>query len=303
MKTIFSLEDVSKTFRSGFFRRPVSVLEKICLTVSEGEAVGFIGHNGAGKSSTIRLMLGLQMPTSGKVEIRGTVAVDPLARRGVAYLPEIPLIYDYLTPRELLTMSLRLHRYEGNCPRQVGLWLERMRVAHVADKRVKGFSKGMCQRVALAMALCSEPKALVLDEPLSGLDPIGRRDVVDILEEYRQHGNTLFFSSHVLSDVERLADRFIFIHQGQIRASHSVDSVLRAASDSYEVIVCATTPPEGFASVGRSLWRSQVNSCDLAEAISKARAQGALLHSVRSASNIEQLYLRLVGEATDGVKG
>lgn len=298
MTMVFSLEQVSKIYRAGFWRRSIKVLENINLSVAEGETVGFIGHNGAGKSSTIRLMLGLQLPTTGSALIGGKPAADPGARIGIAYLPEVPLLYDYMTPRELLQMSLHLHGYEGSNAVQVKTWLERMRVATVADKRVRGFSKGMSQRVALAMALCSKPRVLVLDEPLSGLDPIGRREVVDILEEYRQQGNTLFFSSHVLSDVERLADRFVFIHQGRIRASHSVDSVLRAASNFYEVTVCADSVVAGFEPVGRSLWRKSVASDDLATTISRVRTSGVLLHSVRSASNIEEIYLKLVGEAS-----
>jgi len=291
---IFSVSNVTKEYRTGFWGRRTRVLQNVDLIVAEGEAVGFIGHNGAGKSSTIRLMLGLQAPTSGTVMIRGRPANDPLARVGVSYLPEIPLLYDYLTPGELLRMALHFHNFQGDCEQQIKVWLDRMRIQEVANKRVKGFSKGMSQRVALAMALCAEPSVLVLDEPLSGLDPVGRREVVEILEEYRQKGGTLFFSSHVLSDVERLADRFVFIHQGKIGASYSVDSVLKASANSYELTVCTDAPPAGYERIGRNLWRRQVSSESLAESISQILDCGGLLHSVRSSSNLEDLYLGLM---------
>lgn len=298
MKPVFfQLQQVSKTFRKGFFGRKYQALDAIDFSIFAGEAVGFVGHNGAGKSSTIRIMLGLQPPTAGSAQIRGEPATSPSARKGVAYVSEVPLVYDHLTPNELLSMSLSFHGYGGNVISQREYWLERMRLSEVADKRVRGFSKGMTQRVALAMALCADPEALVLDEPLSGLDPIGRREVVDVLEEFRQAGKTLFFSSHVLSDVERLADRFLFIHRGHLKASIEVDSVLRLASNSYEVIVLSDSVLEGYERIGRNQWRQEVEGEAVPEIISAAVASGASLYSVRSALGLEKLYMRLTDEA------
>lgn len=294
---IFSLHSVGKTYVTGLRRRSSCVLENINLEILKGEAVGFIGHNGAGKSSTIRIMLGLQRPSVGQAFIRGVDAAFPSARRGVSYLPETTLIYDHMSPAELLLMALRLYGYTGDEQKRIGYWLERLRIGHVANKRVRSFSKGMAQRVALAMALCTEPEVLVLDEPLSGLDPIGRREIVDILDEYRQSGNTLFFSSHVLSDVERLADRFIFIHQGRIRATHSVSSILHAAADRYEVVSYCEESLEAYESAGRNLWRTTVDVSELSVCLEALKNKGALLHSVKSAASVEQVYLRLVGEA------
>lgn len=295
----FELQQVDKIYRKGFSRKAFQALSQIELTVDAGETVGFIGHNGAGKSSTIRIMLGLQKPTQGAALIRGVPATSHLARKGIAYVPEVPLIYDHLTPNELLSMSLRLHGYSGNADRQRKEWLERLGLSRVADKRVRGFSKGMVQRTALAMALCTDPEALVLDEPLSGLDPLGRREVVEVLDECRHDGKTIFFSSHVLSDVERLADRFVFIHQGGIRGGLGIDAVLQAAADNYEVIIYSAEGLPEYLPAGRGLWRRTVSTDELPNAIDTVRSTGAMLHSVRSAANLEQLYVRLVEEAGD----
>lgn len=293
---VFSLRGVSKSYKKGFWGKKASVLHDINLEIFRGESVGFIGHNGAGKSSTIRLMLGLQQPTSGVVEINGFVPNNQAVLAGVGYLPESPLLYDYLTPRELLRMAMGLHGLKQD-ESGIGYWLDRFRVNHVADRVIKGFSKGMGQRVALAMVMCIKPKVLVLDEPLSGLDPIGRKEVVDVLEEYRQAGNTLFFSSHVLSDVERLADRFVFIYQGQVKANYGVSQVLEAASDCYEVTVYSEDSLASYEKTGRNLWRTRIKVTDLPEELGRLDGKRQVLHSVRSAMNIEGLYLELIGEA------
>ncbi|WP_052190589.1 ABC transporter ATP-binding protein [Chitinibacter sp. ZOR0017] len=213
------LDFICKTYSKGLTGK-VKALDQINLNIEHGEAFGFIGANGAGKSTTIKIITGALRANSGKATIDGCDASSPKARVGLGYVPESPYLYDYLTPLEILRMGIKAHNskldshsIEVNCKR----WLEKFEIAHVANKTIRSFSKGMIQRTALAHALAINPKLLILDEPLSGLDPLGRQLVINCLAEYKATGGTLFFSSHVLHDVERLADRFALIHQGQIK--------------------------------------------------------------------------------------
>src|SRR3989338_2558751 len=222
MNPAIMIRRLSKTYATGWHRSSVVAVSDISLEVGRGEAFGFIGPNGAGKSTTIRILMGLSVPSDGAAELFGTNVRDPKARLGIGYVPESPYLYDYMTPREILDMSLRMHRHRpDDRARHIGAWLERLGLSAVMNSSIRSFSKGMLQRVAIAQALVIQPRLLVLDEPLSGLDPIGRMDVVELLAEYKRDGGTLFFTSHVLHDVERLADRFGLIHKGSLRSVRS----------------------------------------------------------------------------------
>ncbi len=206
---------VSKTFNKK--RKQIHALRNVSFSIGEGEVFGFVGPNGAGKSTTIKIMLDVINDYEGDVTIYGTSARHADSRRGVAYLPEAPALYEQFTPLELLKMALRMYGIKRSDEDAWCLqWLERFSVAHNAKRRIRQLSKGNVQRVALAHALVVSPKLLVLDEPLSGLDPLGRKDVIDILLEYKNKGGAIFFTSHVLHDVERLADRFGFINNGEL---------------------------------------------------------------------------------------
>jgi len=219
MTHAIDIRDLRKTYPRNWAAPPFEALKGISLTIEEGEVFGFIGPNGAGKSTAIKILTGVMSPTVGSAALFGVDVTRPEARRGLGYVPENPSLPDYLNPLEILSMGLALHGRKPVNPRAHCLhWLERFGLADAANKVVRGFSKGMAQRTALAHAMAVEPRLLILDEPLSGLDPIGRRDVVDILSEYRSKGGTIFLTSHVLHDVERLADRFGLIHKGELRA-------------------------------------------------------------------------------------
>ncbi len=296
-ESIVSLQRVCKEYRANWSRNVKTALADINLDIAHGESVGFIGHNGAGKSTTIRIMLGLQRPTTGAVRLRGLDVTDPDSRRRVSYLPENPLLYDYLTPLELLEMGARMHGLvvpdlRGHCLS----WLDRFGIAAVAKKPIKTFSKGMMQRTALAHALSCEPEFLILDEPLSGLDPIGRREVVEILEDFRGSGRTLFFSSHVLFDVERLADRFVFIHEGRIRAVGSPDELLSASAASYEVLIEGRSGLDGFSMISARLWSRTVSEAALPELLREIANTGGecKLHSLHNVNSLEKAYLKFV---------
>lgn len=294
------LDRVTKTYVVGWRRSSIDAIKDVSLSIGYGESVGFIGHNGAGKSSSIRIALGLQLPTSGTVRLQGKDPRDATSRKRVSYVPENPLLYDYLRPIELLRMAARLHGVAPNIlERQCNDWLEIFGVGSVGNKRIRELSKGMAQRVALAQSLVTDPDILILDEPLSGLDPIGRREVVDILMNYRHSGKTLLFSSHVLNDVELLADRFAFIHKGTIRTIGSPDTILGVEDESYELIVESRGPLEGFEPAGSGQLRASVSREHLMPLLMKVSGTGARVLQVRTMNTLENAYLRFVALANE----
>ncbi|MBL8398828.1 MAG: ABC transporter ATP-binding protein [Candidatus Accumulibacter sp.] len=291
-----SIDDLRKSYRKAWRAQPVMALRGVTLNVEPGEAFGFIGANGAGKTTTIKILMGLIQATQGQATLFGTPVGDPAARLRLGYVPENPYLYDYLTPLEILHMSLRLHRLrvpsvDAHCRH----WLERLGLGAVAGKPLRSFSKGMTQRVALAQALSIEPRLLILDEPLSGLDPLGRRDVVEILSEYKRAGGTLFLTSHVLHDVERLADRFGLIHEGVLRA---VRSPADLTGDQEQVLVRTFGPVavagmrEDFA--GR--WVGEVSRSALWPHLEQLRAAGHVLLEIRPSLSLEVAFIRAVGQ-------
>jgi ABC-2 type transport system ATP-binding protein len=208
--------------------RQVEAVRGISFEVHRNEIFGFLGPNGAGKTTTIKMLLGLIFPTRGSAEINGRAPSDPRARRNLGFLPENPYLYQYLTALELMDL----------CGRLVGMGpverrkrshelVERVGLAHAADRAVRKYSKGMMQRLGLAQALLGDPEVLILDEPMTGLDPIGRKEVRDLLLEEKQRGRTLMFSSHILSDVEMLCDRVAIVHRGELAAYGRLGELLR----------------------------------------------------------------------------
>lgn len=297
---IIHLDSVSKRYRRGWFGATFNAIENVGFSIGRGESVGFIGHNGAGKSTAIRIIMGLQTPTSGSVLLQGLPPQVPESRRGVAYVPENPLLYDHLSPNELVRLTTLSHGITSDeSTVRAKKWLERLGLAHVADKRVRQFSKGMVQRTTLAMALAVEPRFLILDEPLSGLDPTGRREVVEILSEYRRKGGGLLFSSHVLTDVEVLADRFLFIHKGRIRLTGTPGALLQGNEDSYEIIIESNgVPPDGFSLLYGHQFRREVGALELESHIAGLRALERIrLIAIRSCNTLESAYFRFFEEA------
>ncbi|MCX7149144.1 MAG: ABC transporter ATP-binding protein [Rhodocyclales bacterium] len=295
MTTAINVCELKKDYRKGWRGTTVSALRGVSLCVDQGESFGFVGPNGAGKSTTIKILVGLAEASAGTAEIFGVPVHKAEARMGVGYVPENPYLYDYLTPLEILTMSLRLHQVQvPDIKSQCALWLERLGLAQVANRPIRTFSKGMTQRVAIAQALCIKPRLLVLDEPLSGLDPIGRRDVVDILAEYKQAGGTLFFTSHVLHDVERLADRFGLIHQGELRAVRS-PAELAGEEDSLSVRSLGGKPVEGMRNDSAGRWVGEVARSGLWALLAALRDADHVVLEVRPALSLENAFMRAIG--------
>ncbi|MBK7396785.1 MAG: ABC transporter ATP-binding protein [Myxococcales bacterium] len=211
------VNEFHKTYEVGFLRKKVQAVRGVSFEVNAGEIVGLIGPNGSGKTTTIKCLMGLSAPTAGSLEIRGVRTSEPAARERVGFLPENPYVYPYLTPREFVDLCARLSSVPAaERPARTAEVIERVGITYAADRPVGRLSKGMLQRTGLAAALVADPELLVLDEPMSGLDPLGRREVRDLVFEERRRGRTVLFSSHVLSDVEALCDRVVILHKGRV---------------------------------------------------------------------------------------
>lgn len=292
---VLEISELEKIYAKGVLRQQVKAVCGISLQVDQGEAFGFVGPNGAGKSSTIRILMGLARPTAGTVKLFGLDAMRPEARRGVGYVPENPCLYDYLSPLEILQMSLRLHRTEVDSPvKRASEWLDRFGLTSVSSSPIRSFSKGMTQRVALAQAMCISPRLLILDEPLSGLDPIGRREVVELLAEYKANGGTLFFTSHVLHDVERLADRFGLIHEGRLRAVRSPNELV-GAEDIVLLRSQGHSPLAGWRAESSGQWVAEIPRVELWQRLDQLRANGHTLIEVKPTMTLESAFMHAVG--------
>lgn len=296
MTTAIDIRELRKTYPRTWAAPAFEALKGISLTVEEGEVFGFIGPNGAGKSTTIKMLTGVSLPTAGKATLFGLDVTRPESRRGLGYVPENPSLPDYLNPLEILSMGLALHRRKpANARQHCMRWLDRFGLADVAGKVVRGFSKGMAQRTALAHAMVVEPKLLVLDEPLSGLDPIGRRDVIDILAEYRKQGGTIFLTSHVLHDVERLADRFGLIHKGELRAVRTPGEL---AGEDERVLVRSqgSEAVPGMSAEPGGRWVIEVARPRLWETLGALEKAGHILIEIKPTLSLETAFLRVVQE-------
>lgn len=207
------ITDMSKTFGSG--RKRNQVLRNLSLTIAQGEVFGFLGPNGAGKSTTIKLLLRFLKPDCGSLHIMDHTLGQDEFRHQIGYLSEFPFFYDHLTARETLLLSGRLSGMtRKTIDQRILMLLERMNLTGAADRRVAGFSKGMKQRLGMANALVYDPAVLIFDEPMSGLDPVGRHQIKGLIAELKEQGKTIFFSSHILSDIEALCDRIGIINKG-----------------------------------------------------------------------------------------
>lgn len=220
---VVSVRDFHKTFHVGFFRRKVEAVRGISFEVHRGETFGLLGPNGAGKTSTLKNLLRLSFPTSGELRIFGVPPSRRESMKRVGYMPENPYIYQYLSAPEFLDFCARVVGMDrATRKKRVAEMIELVGLGHAGDRPVQRFSKGMLQRAGLAQALIHDPELLVLDEPMSGLDPIGRREIREILEAERARGKTIIFTSHILSDVERLCDRVVVLKHGKVHAEGSI---------------------------------------------------------------------------------
>jgi ABC-2 type transport system ATP-binding protein len=250
--TAIEILGLEKTYKVGFWRkRPKRALHPLHLTVEEGEIFGFLGPNGAGKTTTLKLLMGLVFPTAGTARLLGRDWTDPEVKAQIGFLPEQPYFYDYLTAHELLDYYGQLSGVPGkDRKRRIDEVLQRVDLTDVNGVQLRKFSKGMLQRVGIAQAILHDPKLVFFDEPMSGLDPMGRREVRDLMEQLKHEGKTVFFSTHILSDAEALCDRVAIIHQGELRGVGAVADLTSSVQGKVEVIWQGTQVPASMKALG-----------------------------------------------------
>ena len=243
---------LEKTYKVGFWvKRPKRALLPLHLTVEDGEIFGFLGPNGAGKTTTLKMLMGLVFPTSGTARILGREWTDPEVKAQIGFLPEQPYFYDYLTAHELLNYYGQLSGVAARdrMPR-IDEVLARVGLTDVKGLQLRKFSKGMLQRVGIAQAILHNPKLVFFDEPMSGLDPLGRREVRDLMEQLKQEGKTVFFSTHILSDAEALCDRVAIIHKGELRGVGAVEELTSSLQGKVEFVWQGTQVPSSIKTLG-----------------------------------------------------
>ena len=241
---VIETEKLTKDYAVGFWRkRPYRALDGLDLAVEQGEVYGFLGPNGAGKSTAIKLLMQLIFPTSGTARILGRPVGDVEMRRRIGFLPENPAFYDYLTAEELLSYFASLFDIPASARAQrVARVLDEVGIGAERRMRLRSYSKGMVQRVGIAQALINEPEVVFLDEPMSGLDPLGRREVRQLMLRLRDRGCTVFFSSHILSDAEALCSQVAIIAQGKLAAAGRIADIVGVEVLGWELVVERVSP-------------------------------------------------------------
>jgi ABC-2 type transport system ATP-binding protein len=304
------VRDLRKTYRTPFARKKVEALRGVTFSVERGHIFGFVGPNGAGKTTTIRTLMGLIRPTGGAATILGEPIPSRTARAKVGFLPESPYFYDYLNVGELLDLAGRLFGLPHAVRKQRAEELiERVGLGRARTQNLKKFSKGMLQRAGLAQALMNDPELVVLDEPMSGLDPIGRKEVRELILELRDRGKTVFFSTHILSDVEAITDRVAIVARGQLQASGTPAELVKRTTLGVDVRVRlpADVDPaalvEGASRVNRTsdeLSLMLPADADLDAWLARAHAAGAKVVEITPRhETLEDLFLRRVAAADD----
>lgn len=308
MTTVVEINNLTKDYEVGFWRkRKVRALDGLYLTVTNGEIFGFLGANGAGKTTTLKLLMRLIFPTGGTARILGRDIADISMHNHIGYLPENPYFYDYLTAREFLEYCGELFGYgQTERSKRAADLLSRVRLDEEKwDTQLRKFSKGMLQRVGLAQALINDPQVVFLDEPMSGLDPVGRREVRDLIAGLRQEGKTVFMCSHILSDIEVLCDRVAILKRGQLAHVGNLDELRQRAGDRNHVEIVATGSdadtlrfhlPEGdhyqLTSTASGLRIEVSDEKDVDEVITALRRTGGKLVSVQPVrQSLEELFL------------
>jgi len=292
---------LEKTYSIGFWRkRPKHALRPLNLKVEEGEIFGFLGPNGAGKTTTLKLLMGLIFPTAGSARILGMELDDPRMKAQIGFLPEQPYFYDYLTARELLEYYGQLSGVEAKLrSSRVNEVLHRVGLPDVGGVQLRKFSKGMLQRVGIAQAILHDPRVVFFDEPMSGLDPMGRREVRDLMEQLKVEGKTVFFSTHILSDAEALCDRVAIIHQGELRGVGAVADLTSSVHGKVEVVWQGTMVPASLRALGaechvtRDTVRAMLSEANQDAAIEALRRERLRLVSVTPVrTSLEDYYLQ-----------
>jgi ABC-2 type transport system ATP-binding protein len=305
--TVIEIENLTHDYQTGFWsKRSLRALDGLSLRVEAGEVFGFLGPNGAGKTTTFKILMRMLRPTAGEARILGRPLDDLRMRARIGYLPERPYFYPHLTALELLLYCGALCDLpRDRAARRATELLDQVGLSDSADRRLRKFSKGMLQRVGLAQALINDPEVLFLDEPMSDLDPLGRREARELIAGLRACGKTIFFSSHILTDVEAMCDRVAILNRGRLVESGRLSEILKTRSNEIEAVVSGVneeilaalrrfalevTPTPGGARVRLA------HDHELARLLAVAHEAGGRLVSVNPArESLEDLFVREVG--------
>lgn len=304
------IEGLTKHFTRGFRREKVRALEDLDLEVNEGEIFGFLGPNGAGKTTTIKLLLRLIFPTRGKAWIMGKPIEERASRQGVGYMPENPYFYRFLTGEEFLHFYGRLNGLNSSATKRRATDLIRLvGLEGAARVRIGEYSRGMVQRIGLAQAMLKDPQIILLDEPLSGLDPIGRAEVRDFILKLRERGTTIFFCSHILSDVESICERVAILNRGRLLRTGSIGELMQSGRSTYEAAIrdCVPGDAESFQAVASEYWEHGGvlhlrldDEAKVKQLLAKIQPTGATLLSLNERrESLESYFMRVIGEATE----
>ena len=303
--SVIEINNLTKDYEVGFWRkRKVRALDGLSLSIDGGQIFGFLGANGAGKTTTLKLLMRLIFPTDGSAQILGHDIRDVSMHQRIGYLPENPYFYDYLTAREFLDYCAQIFGYplESRRKRAADL-LARVKLDEKRwDTQLRKFSKGMLQRVGLAQSLVNDPEIVFLDEPMSGLDPVGRREVRDLIAELRDEGKTVFMCSHILSDIEVLCDRVAILKKGRLAQVGYLDELRRKTEDPNRMEVMATgTDAESLrahlaeaeiAPTPRGLRIEVASEAEIENVITALRRVGGKIVSVQPVKqSLEELFL------------
>ncbi len=306
MAPVIEIHGLCKDFRVGFWRKHMRVLHPLELTVHSGEIFGYLGPNGAGKTTTLKLLTGLILPTAGSARLLGHDIAEVAAKGQVGFLPENPYFYDYLTGREFLDLCGRLFGLKSSARHdRIARLLRLTELQTAADQQLRKYSKGMLQRLGLAQALINDPTLVILDEPMSGLDPLGRKAMRDIILQLKTEGRTVFFSSHILPDVEVLCDRVAILAAGCLRDVGRLADILKTPTEDIELTLQRV--PAGLLPVLQALAHAPLlqqpdgvlvrlpDESRLDEALRTALAVGARVVSiVPQRQTLEEHFLREV---------
>ena len=280
--TVIEIRELSKEYRDFWGKRKVLALDRLTLDVYKGEVFGFLGPNGSGKTTTVKLLLGLLFPTNGHATVLGKEPGSVEANQHIGFLPEESYLYRFLNAEETLDFYGRLFKIPAlERKRRVNLLIEKVGLDHARRRQLKEYSKGMARRIGLAQALINDPDIVILDEPTSGLDPIGTREIKDLILDLKGHGKTVFMCSHLLADVEDVCDRIAILFQGKLEVVGKVSELLTE---------------EGVVN-----FRAQNVSTAARDAVRKAlETDGSYIGVEKASRSLEDLFLRVVREKTAG---
>ena len=294
------MRSLRKTYRRRPWQKPFVALSGLTLDIQPGEGFGFLGANGAGKTTAIRILLGLAPKSGGSASILGMPSGTPKARRRIGYLPENPYFYDFLSGRELLDFYGRLAEVSSrDRKRRIPELLELVGMSEFADRQVRAYSKGMLQRIGLAQALLGDPQVIILDEPTAGLDPLGRREVRDLILDLRDEGKTIFLSSHMLSEIEMICDRVAILRRGELARVGTLHELLTPRG---KKIVCSAPVPDLGDRVTVTMEDNRATllappASDTNAILRDLLAAGVTIHEVHDLrESLEDLFVRLEQE-------